>query len=74
MAKISEKLNIIKTAKDNIKTAIENKGVTVGNVGIQEYANKKNEIVEETHDMNDYYNKAEIDEWISEIESLLSEV
>lgn len=72
MSKISEKLNIINDAKNNIKTAIEEKGISVGEAGIQEYANKINEI--EIPDMNDYYNKVEIDEWISEIESLLSEV
>ena len=44
MSNISEKLNIIQTAKDDIKTAIENKGVTVGNVGIQEYARKIDEL------------------------------
>ena len=42
MVKISEKLNIIKTSKDNIKTAIETDGVEVGNAGIQEYADKIN--------------------------------
>jgi hypothetical protein len=72
MSKISEKLNIINNAKNDIKTAIEEKGINVGDAGIQEYANKISEI--EIPDMNDYYNKAEIDEWISEIESLLSEV
>ena len=40
MSKISDKLNIINSAKNDIKTAIENKGVVVGNVGIQEYASK----------------------------------
>lgn len=47
MDKISEKLNIIKNSKDDIKTAIENKGVTVGNVGIESYADKINQIVGE---------------------------
>lgn len=41
---ISGKLNIINNAKNNIKTAIEGKGVAVGNVGIQEYAEKINSI------------------------------
>lgn len=44
MSKISDKLNIIDNAKNDIKTAIENKGVTVGNVGIQEYASKIDEM------------------------------
>lgn len=44
MSKISEKLNIINNAKNDIKTAIENKGVTVGDVGIQEYASKIDEM------------------------------
>ena len=44
MSKISEKLNIISSAKNDIKTAIENKGVSVGNIGIQEYANKIDEM------------------------------
>lgn len=44
MSKISDKLNIINSAKEDIKTAIENKGVTVGDIGIQEYANKINQI------------------------------
>lgn len=42
--KISDKLNIISSAKDDIKTAIENKGVDVGYVGIQEYASKIDEL------------------------------
>ena len=42
MSKISEKLNIINNAKNNIKTAIETDGIEVGNVGIQEYADKIN--------------------------------
>ena len=45
MSKISDKLNIISDAKDDIKTAIENKGVSVGNIGIQEYASKIDEII-----------------------------
>ena len=44
MSKISDKLNIISSAKDDIKTAIENKGVSVGDVGIQDYASKIGEI------------------------------
>lgn len=40
MSKISEKLDIINNSKNDIKTAIENKGVVVGNVGIQDYAKK----------------------------------
>lgn len=44
MSKISDKLNIINNAKNDIKTAIENKGVAVENIGIQEYASKINEI------------------------------
>jgi hypothetical protein len=44
MVKITEKLNIIKTAKDGIKTAIENKGVTVGDISISDYAEKINSI------------------------------
>lgn len=42
MSKISEKLNIINNAKNNIKAAIETDGIEVGNVGIQEYAEKIN--------------------------------
>ena len=42
MNKISEKLNIIKTSKDDIKIAIETDGIEVGSVGIQEYADKIN--------------------------------
>lgn len=45
MSKISDKLNIISNAKDDIKTAIENKGVSVGEVGIQDYASKIDEII-----------------------------
>lgn len=44
MSKISDKLNIIEDAKNDIKTAIENKGVTVGDIGIQEYASKIDEM------------------------------
>lgn len=44
MSKISDKLNIISSAKDDIKTAIENKGVSVGDIGIQEYASKINKM------------------------------
>ena len=44
MDNISEKLNIISKAKSDIKTAIENKGGVVGNIGIQEYATKINEL------------------------------
>ena len=44
MSKISEKLDIINNAKNDIKTAIENKGISVGDVGIQEYASKINEM------------------------------
>ena len=44
MSVISEKLNIINTAKNDIKTAIENKGVVVGDVSISDYASKINEI------------------------------
>lgn len=44
MNNISDKLNIINDSKNDIKTAIENKGVNVGEVGIQELANKINEI------------------------------
>jgi hypothetical protein len=44
MERISEKLDIIKSSKDDIKTAIEAKGVTVGDIGISEYASKINEI------------------------------
>ena len=47
MSKISEKLNTINKAKNDIKTAIENKGVTVGDISITDYANKINEIVGE---------------------------
>ena len=36
MSKISDKLNIINDAKNDIKIAIENKGVNVGEVGIQD--------------------------------------
>jgi surface protein len=45
--KISEKLNIINNAKEDIKTAIENKGVVVGNDSIETYADKINQIVGE---------------------------
>lgn len=51
MDKISNKLNIIKDAKDDIKMALENKGVTVGDVGIGEYADKINGI----ESVSDYY-------------------
>lgn len=44
MNNISDKLNIINGSKNDIKTAIENKGISVGEVGIQEYASKINEI------------------------------
>jgi hypothetical protein len=44
MSKISEKLNIINNAKNDIKTSIENKGVSVGDIGIQEYAGKIDEM------------------------------
>lgn len=44
MSKISEKLNIINNAKNNIKTAIETDGRNLSNVGIQGYANEINEI------------------------------
>ena len=44
MSKISDKLNIISSAKNDIKTAIENKGVSVGDIGIQEYASKIDEM------------------------------
>lgn len=44
MSVISDKLNIISNAKDDIKNAIESKGVAVGDVGIQEYAEKINGI------------------------------
>ena len=42
MSKISEKLNVINDAKNNIKIAIETDGIEVGNVGIQEYVDKIN--------------------------------
>ena len=51
MSNISEKLNIIKQAKDDIKTVLENKGIEVGDVGIQEYAGKMSEI----ESINDYF-------------------
>ena len=44
MVKITDKLNIIKNAKDDIKASIEAKGVEVGNVSIEEYPSKINEI------------------------------
>lgn len=44
MEQISEKLNRIKTAKENIKKSIENKGVVVGDVSIENYAEKIDEI------------------------------
>lgn len=44
MGKISEKLNIINDAKNNIKNAIEEKGISVGDAGIQDYASKIIEI------------------------------
>lgn len=44
MSVISEKLNIINNAKNDMKTAIENKGVNVGDVSISDYASKINEI------------------------------
>ena len=44
MTKISEKLNIIKSAKNDIKSSIENKGIEVGDISINEYASKIDEI------------------------------
>ena len=62
MTKISEKLNIIKNAKDNIKTSIENKGVVVGDVSIEEYASKIDEMQVANVEINDcsylFYNGA----------------
>lgn len=61
MDKISEKLNIINNAKEDIKTAIENKGVVVGNDSIETYADKINEMQVAGFEINDcrylfYYN------------------
>lgn len=44
MANISDKLNTIKNAKENIKSSIEAKGVSVGDVSIEEYSSKIDEI------------------------------
>ena len=51
MDKISNKLNTIKDAKDDIKEALENKGIEVGDIGIGEYADKINGI----ESVSDYY-------------------
>lgn len=37
---IADKLNTLQTIKANIKTAIENKGITVGDAAFTDYANK----------------------------------
>jgi len=44
MSEISEKLEIIAEAKEEMKTAIEEKGVEVGDASITEYASKISEI------------------------------
>lgn len=41
---IADKLNTLQTIKENIKTAIENKGVTVGDVPFTDYSEKINNI------------------------------
>ena len=77
MSVISEKLNIINNAKNDIKTAIENKGVVVGDVSISDYASKINEIssggadFEITHCMYLFYSNARIDS-VNELCSLIS--
>lgn len=45
MGTIAEEITRIQTAKSNIKTAIENKGVVVGDITIDGYAEKINQIV-----------------------------
>lgn len=45
MGTIAEEITRIQTAKSNIKTAIENKGVAVGDITIDGYAEKINQIV-----------------------------
>lgn len=47
MGTIAEEITRIQTAKSNIKTAIENKGVVVGDITIDGYADKINQIVGE---------------------------
>ena len=47
---ISTEIQRIMTAKANIKTAIENKGVTVGDETIDTYAEKIGEIVSGDYD------------------------
>lgn len=37
---VADKLNTLQTIKANIKTAIENKGITVGDAAFTDYANK----------------------------------
>lgn len=44
MATIAENLQTIQTIKNNIKTSIENKGVSVGDVSFTEYSTKIDEI------------------------------
>lgn len=44
MATIAEKLQTLQTIKNNIKTSIENKGVSVGDVSFTEYSTKIDEI------------------------------
>jgi hypothetical protein len=51
MATIAENLQTIIDIKADIKTAIENKGVTVGDAGFSEYASKINEISVGTGDI-----------------------
>jgi surface protein len=45
MSTISDKLNIINNAKESIKSSIEAKGVSVGDVSIAEYSSKIDQIV-----------------------------
>jgi surface protein len=45
MENVTSKLNRIKNAKESIKSSIEAKGVEVGDVSIEEYAEKINQIV-----------------------------
>lgn len=54
MATISEKLNEIKTAKENIKSSIEAKGVTVGDVSISEYYTAIDKIETIGYEWSDY--------------------